>query len=59
MVPVQNLDKTEQPNCPCCGANMDTCMTSYGTKITVDGTDYFCNNPACYCQTSENKELNK
>jgi hypothetical protein len=45
MAPVQDLDKKE-PDCPCCGARMDSFTTGFGTKININGLDYFCNNPA-------------
>jgi hypothetical protein len=58
MAPVQDLDKKE-PDCPCCGARMDLFTTGFGTKIKINGLDYFCNNPACYCQTPQNQKLEK
>lgn len=49
--PEKLQEARQQPACPCCGKLMDAYGQIYATRVSVNGTDYFCNNPACCCDT--------
>ena len=53
-VPSKQIPDNGQ-KCSCCGGTMELEGKVFATRITIEGKNYFCNNPACYCENPKDK----